>query len=80
MTSNLNRRYLEHVEGKYPNSFTFNRRPVEVVWSATFTSAQDAIRTERQLKKWTRKKKEALIEGNEELLVALAKKDFSEKR
>lgn len=80
MTSDLNRRFLEHIHGKYPSAFTFKRRPVELIWSATFTSVHDAIRTEKQLKKWTRKKKEALINGDEDLLVALSKKDFSEKR
>jgi putative endonuclease len=76
MTSNLNKRFLEHVQGKHPSSFTYKRRPVELVWSTTFTSVHDAIRTEKQLKKWTRKKKLALINENEALLTSLSKKDF----
>ena len=76
MTSNLNRRYLQHSAGKNPQSFTFSRRPVDLVWLATFSSVHNAIQTEKQLKKWTRRKKLALIKGDEVLLVSLSKKDF----
>jgi putative endonuclease len=37
------------------------RRPVELVWSEHFERITDAIAAERQIKGWSRGKKEALI-------------------
>ncbi|MCC7522079.1 MAG: endonuclease, partial [Flavobacteriaceae bacterium] len=42
----------------------------------TFTDIRIAIQTEKQFKKWSRAKKEALIEGRFGDLVNLAKKKF----
>jgi putative endonuclease len=54
----------EHNAGKHRTAYAFSRRPVEPVWSDYFTNAFDAVRTERQLKGWSRAKKEALIRGD----------------
>ena len=43
---------------------TATRRPVELVWSRDFDGITDAIACERQLKGWSRAKKEALIRGD----------------
>jgi putative endonuclease len=56
----LERRVIEHNERKYPG-FTKSRRPVTLVWSQEFQLITDAIAAERQLKGWSRAKKEALI-------------------
>ena len=76
ITSNLDKRFLEHQTGKHPESYTFKRRPLELVFYAEFSQVAFAIDTEKQLKKWSRVKKEALINGDFESLPNLAKKRF----
>jgi putative endonuclease len=61
-TNNLTRRISEHQAGKYSNSYTFSRRPVELVYHAEFPDYYQAILFEKQVKGWSRKKKKALIE------------------
>lgn len=60
----LDKRIGEHISGRFPNCYTFRRRPVELVWSQEFASVVDAIASERQIKGWRRAKKEALIRGD----------------
>lgn len=43
------------------NSYTYNRRPVQFVFCESFISPNEAIELEKQIKGWSRKKKEALI-------------------
>ncbi|MGE5500509.1 MAG: GIY-YIG nuclease family protein, partial [Ignavibacteriales bacterium] len=49
------------------------RLPVEVVWSAEFQYIYDAISYERCLKRWSRAKKEAVINGEWDRLPVLAR-------
>ncbi|MCC7521199.1 MAG: GIY-YIG nuclease family protein [Flavobacteriaceae bacterium] len=76
VTSDLEQRVEQHQSGYYEDSYTHRRRPVELVFYATFTDIRIAIQTEKQFKKWSRAKKEALIEGRFGDLVNLAKKKF----
>jgi putative endonuclease len=76
VTSNLERRIVEHQVGKYSESYTYNRRPVNLVFYCEFTDIDMAIEKEKQIKKWSRAKKEALIKGNYDALPNLAKKKF----
>jgi putative endonuclease len=50
-----------------------SRRPVALVFSDYFDRITDAIAAERQLKGWSRAKKEALIAGDFERLVELSR-------
>ena len=68
----LERRIAEHNAGSY-GGFTKPRRPVEFVYSQQFDRITDAIAAERQLKGWTRAKKEALIRGDFETFVQLSR-------
>jgi len=77
ITSNLTNRFTEHQSGKHQDSYTYLRRPVELVFNAEFTDINLAIETEKQIKKWSKAKKEALINGDYEKLPNLAKKRFS---
>jgi putative endonuclease len=52
-----------HNAGAYPG-YTFKRRPVVLVWSQHFDRITDGIATERQVKGWSRAKKEALIRSD----------------
>ena len=76
VTSNLEKRIKEHQDGKYRKSYTFFRRPVILVFYAEFTDISFAIEKEKQIKKWSRVKKEALIDEVHETLPNLSKKKF----
>jgi len=54
-------------------AYTFNKRPVKLVWHQEFHDPNMAIAKEKQLKGWSRKKKEALISGDYEKLPELSK-------
>jgi putative endonuclease len=73
VTNDLDRRLLGHNEGANPKCFTFERRPVELVYEEHFNDIKEAIAGEKQLKGWTRKKKEALIRQDFEGLKKLSK-------
>lgn len=66
-TSNLEQRIIEHQNKKY-GGYTSSRLPVKLVYSCEFSDISEAIRGEKQLKGWSRKKKEALIKGDFSLL------------
>ncbi len=70
--SSLEQRLNEHNSGVF-GGFTKPRRPVELVYSPEFQRITDAIAAERQLKGWSRVKKEALIGGNYERLRMLSR-------
>jgi putative endonuclease len=59
----LERRVNEHNAGVY-DGHTKSRRPVELVFQQEFQRITDAIAAERQIKGWSRAKKEALIRGD----------------
>ena len=79
VTNNLDKRILQHQNGLNPEAYTFTRRPVKLVFWEGFADANYAIQWEKRIKKWSRKKKEALIEGRFEHLPYLAKKKFKKK-
>ncbi len=62
-TDNLELRIAEHAAGSI-GGFTATRRPVTVVFSEDFPTRDDALARERQLKGWSRAKKEALCRGD----------------
>jgi len=76
VTTNLEQRFKQHQSGFYKGSFTYFRRPLSLVFYATFTNINLAIDKEKQIKKWSRAKKEALIDDRFEALPNLAKKKF----
>ena len=54
--------------------YTSSRLPVQLIWSERFDRIMDAIAVERQLKGWSRAKKEALIRGDWTGVKLLAKR------
>lgn len=64
-------RLAEHQSG-LGGKYTAARRPVRLVFAAESTDIQEAYDRERQIKGWSRAKKEALIAGRYEALPALA--------
>ncbi len=71
-TDALEVRLKQHEVGADLNCYTATRRPVELVYSATFASREEALTAERQLKGWSRRKKEAMMRGDWELVSRLA--------
>jgi putative endonuclease len=69
----LERRVAEHNAGTY-GGYTAQRRPVRLVYSQWFERITDAIAPERQVKGWSRAKKEALINGDYDRLSMLARR------
>jgi len=69
----LERRLSEHNSGVFAG-YTSRRRPVVLVWSQHFLDIVDAIDVERQIKGWSRAKKEALIRGNYDAIKLLSKR------
>ena len=76
VTEDVFRRFNEHQDGKYFGSYTYNRRPVVLVYYVIFTDIKEAILFEKKIKKWSKAKKEALINGQYEDLPNLTKKKF----
>lgn len=70
-TDDLDRRIAEHNHGQIPG-YTASRRPVELVWNDTFPTHIEAMEAERKLKGWSRAKKQALIDGDWDLIRQLA--------
>ena len=73
ISNNPEKRVWEHNEGLSESSYTFSRRPVQLVFTAEFNNVYDAISAEKRIKGWSRKKKEALINNDFDLLQELAK-------
>ena len=61
VTSNLMRRVVEHREHAEPSSFTARYRVDRLVYYEAFEDIAAAIQREKQIKGWTRARKNALI-------------------
>ena len=77
-TSNLEKRIAEHNSGKYGNSYTLKRRPVELKWIEQFTDPTQAFKIEKQIKEWTHCKKLALIQQDWNKLIEYSKNKRTE--
>ena len=74
-TDNIEQRISEHQFNHY-NCYTSTRLPIEVVFVQSFCSRDEAFNVERQIKKWNRQKKEALIKEDWNKISLLGKKKF----
>ena len=72
ITNNIERRVQEHSEGLNKNCYTYNRRPVELIFKQEFNDVNQAIYFEKKIKKWSRKKKLALANNDFDLLKILS--------
>ena len=70
-TTNLEARRQEHCDGR-GGGYTAARLPVRLVYSESCDNAAAALKRERQVKRWTRAKKAALIAGDRPLLRKLS--------
>lgn len=78
-TKNLDLRFSQHQSGK-GSRYTSGRLPVTLVYCEEYDRVSDAFYREKQVQGWTRRKREALINGMPELLPKLAKKVFDKRK
>ncbi len=71
-TWNLKRRLEEHQHGQGANH-TQKHLPVKLVYCEEYARVADAFYREKQVQGWSRRKKQALIEGNKEKLIEYSK-------
>jgi predicted GIY-YIG superfamily endonuclease len=74
-TTHIDQRFGEHQAG-IKCAYTSIRRPVQMVWADEFQGIADAIDSERQIKRWSRAKKEALIRGDYAALPGLSRRGY----
>jgi len=72
ITNNISRRFNEHQNGLSNNCFTFNRRPLELIFTQEFNDVEQAIYFEKKIKKWNGKKKLALANDDNHMMQILA--------
>ena len=71
-TQDLDLRLKQHQAGEGSN-FTKKHLPVKLIYYEKFQRIDEAFAREHQVKGWNRKKKEALINNQSELLPELSK-------
>ena len=75
----LEERVSEHMQGLV-RGYTSTRRPVELVYAEAMDSLVGAFERERQLKGWSRAKKEVLINAKPGLLPDLSSRGPAKRR
>jgi len=67
-TNNLERRINEHnFDNNKSAKYLRGKKPVKLVYSEKYSTLQEAMKREIQIKKLTKAKKEAMIESNNNL-------------
>jgi putative endonuclease len=70
-TKMIDQRIDQHLKGVGAN-FTIRKRPIRLVYYEEFDRIDEAFQREKQVQKWSRSKKEALIRGDIQALRANA--------
>jgi putative endonuclease len=73
LTTDLETRISQHNLGLDTKAYTFKRRPVVLKYAQHYSNPNDAIAAERQLKGWSRAKKEAFMNNDWDLVSKLAR-------
>ena len=63
VTNNLIKRVYEHKSHADPNSFTSRYHATKLVYYEHTTDVRSAIEREKQIKSWSRKRKEQLVDS-----------------
>ena len=71
-TDDLEARIGGHESGAIPG-YTHSRRPVALAFAQEFSTREEALAYERQIKGWSRAKKEAMMGGDWERVSALSR-------
>lgn len=73
VTNNVELRIEQHNSGIHTEAYTYSRRPVKLEYCELFTNYNLAIDWETRIKKWSAKKKQALIDSDWEALIKASK-------
>ena len=68
VTTDVERRFKEHKEGRKGSRYVKARIPLKVVYVETHDSRSEAQQREHVLKRFTKIEKEALIKGKHEIV------------
>jgi len=71
-TDNLEMRLANHQSGEIAG-YTSTRLPVDLVFSQSMSTREEALGAEQQIKGWSRAKKEAMMQGDWAKVSALAR-------
>jgi putative endonuclease len=71
-TDNLELRLSQHQSGSF-KGYTTTRLPVRLVYQKDFVTREEALSVERQIKGWSRAKKEAMMREDWAMVSNLAK-------
>ena len=71
-TEDLGARMHQHTDG-VGSGYTSKRRPLDLIWATDCQTRANAFELERQIKGWSRAKKEALMRGDFDALPDLAR-------
>ena len=71
-TLNIEKRVFEHNSSSRGAKSIKGRLPVKLVFLQEFSTRVEALMAERQIKGWSRRKKEALIVGDWDTIVAFS--------
>ncbi len=74
-TDDLEKRVAEYQAGE-KCAYTFERRPVRLMWSQEFWTREEAKDAEARIKKWSRAKKEGLVRGDRDAVRQAARKNW----
>jgi len=77
-TKNLEKRLWEH-ENFFGANYTKKKHPVKLVYFEEYSRIDEAFYREKQIQSWSHAKKKALLEGKNENLKHLARKDFKKR-
>ena len=72
VTNDVTQRVIQHNSNDDPKAYCHPLRPVQLVFVRPFFDVNDAISYEKQIKKWSRKKKWALALGELDVVHKLA--------
>jgi len=78
-TDDLERRMAQYQAGEVTGCVS-TRLPVKLAFSAEFSSREEALGCERQVKGWSRKKKEAMMRGDWAEVSCLSRSPFDRLR
>jgi putative endonuclease len=76
VTNDIERRIWEHNNDIDEKHYTFKKRPVELVFCELHYDIYQAIDREKQIKRWSRLKKKALIEENYDNLIKYSQRKY----
>jgi putative endonuclease len=74
--ADVEKRVWQHQEGVSKEAYTYTRRPVKLLWASEEVGRySDALRYERQIKGWSRAKKEALMRDDFDAIHEIVKNE-----